>query len=103
MAAAGPRRAGSDASERPRPSEHAPRPRRESSAASGADRAARAAAVPAPAAAAEPIDYFAALRARRSGGGFSVRAELSAGWLAEFCRRFIDAGEGRGTMILDQT
>ncbi len=57
-----------------------------------ADRAARAAATPAPAA--EPVDFAALQRAALEAVGRS-EPELSAGWLAEFCRS-VDAGEGLG-------
>ena len=49
------------------------------------DARARAAAVPAPAAAAEPIDYFAARRAAARAVGSTFGAELSEGWLEDFC------------------
>ena len=72
-----------------------------------ATRAARAAAVPAPAAAAEPIDYSAARRAAAQAVGSTFGAELSEGWLKDFCTDLdsstADLGSGHGEIDLDVT
>ena len=70
-------------------------------------RVARAAAVPAPAAAAEPIDYSAARRAAARAVGSTFGAELSEGWLKDFCTDLdsstADLGSGHGEIDLDVT
>ena len=60
-------------------------------------RVARAAAVPAPAAAAEPIDYSAARRAAARAVGSTFGAELSEGWLEDFCMDLDSSTEATAT------
>ena len=73
------------------------RPRRAAVGRRWATRAAPAAAAPAPAVAAEPLDYSAQRRAAvLAVGGSTFEPELSEGWLETFCRS-LDAKEGSAT------